>query len=558
MKNLGMFRQFVKATEKNINTNKDVWIYTRVSSKDQESNKSLTHQLAEGHKLAKENNYIVTSTFGGTYESASGDMTRVEFMKLINAVRSANKKPFAILLNTISRFSRTGGNGIALANELVEKLGVNLIEVSTGKNTITEDGKLEIYAGLLKARQENLDRLKVTIPGLKKFLEEGNWLGRVPKGYDHYGPRVKSVKFFNPVQKVEINAEGEILKHAWQWKLQGEKDFMIIQKLSNLGLKVTKQSISSMWRNPFYCGVLCNSLSEGEVYKGNWPKMISENDFLFIQKQIKEGNRQSYRLDKANVDRPLNAFIFCSECNSKMCGYEVKKKRLHYYKCNNCKGVSINAKTSIKAKNTGAHELFEIELSKYQLHADLKDLFKEQLKLTYEQLTNESNSETELAEKQYDKCVEELKLLKKRYATDSSIDKEIYLELKAELEMKINEISAQMKNDSSKISNLQNYLNISESVVSNISKYWASGDLETKKRIQQLVFKDGIVLDTKKRQYLTKKVNSIFSLSNGLNSIVMRDTKKKRHSAVSLFNSQKQENLCLVAGARLERTTFGL
>lgn len=558
MKNLGMFRQFVKATEKNINTNKDVWIYTRVSSKDQESNKSLTHQLAEGHKLAKENNYIVTSTFGGTYESASGDMTRVEFMKLINAVRSANKKPFAILLNTISRFSRTGGNGIALANELVEKLGVNLIEVSTGKNTITEDGKLEIYAGLLKARQENLDRLKVTIPGLKKFLEEGNWLGRVPKGYDHYGPRVKSVKFFNPVQKVEINAEGEILKHAWQWKLQGEKDFMIIQKLSNLGLKVTKQSISSMWRNPFYCGVLCNSLSEGEVYKGNWPKMISENDFLFIQKQIKEGNRQSYRLDKANVDRPLNAFIFCSECNSKMCGYEVKKKRLHYYKCNNCKGVSINAKTSIKAKNIGAHELFEIELSKYQLNADLKDLFKEQLKLTYEQLTNESNSETELAEKQYDKCIEELKLLKKRYATDSSIDKEIYLELKAELEAKINEISAQMKNDSSKISNLQNYLNISESVVSNISKYWASGDLETKKRIQELVFKDGIVLNTKKRQYLTKKVNNIFSLSSGLNSIAMRGAKKKRHSAVSLLNSQKPENLCLVAGARLERTTFGL
>ena len=36
----------------------------------------------------------------------------------------------------------------------------------------------------------------------------------------------------------------------------------------------------------------------------------------------------------------------------------------------------------------------------------------------------------------------------------------------------------------------------------------------------------------------------------------MMDAKKKRHSAVSLFNSQKKENLCLVAGARLERTPF--
>ena len=72
-------------------------------------------------------------------------------------------------------------------------------------------------------------------------------------------------------------------------------------------------------------------------------------------------------------------------------------------------------------------------------------------------------------------------------ATNSSIDKEVYLELKAELETKINDISIKLQNGSSKISNLENYINISEMIPSNISKYWSGGDFETKRRIQHLV-----------------------------------------------------------------------
>jgi DNA invertase Pin-like site-specific DNA recombinase len=137
-----MFKDFAKGYEKKVEENKDVWIYTRVSSKEQELNKSLNTQIDNAKQCVKEKGFNVTQTYGGTYESASGDMTRKEFKKLIEAIRKTKKKPHAILLNTISRFSRTGGAGVSLATELIEDLRVHLYEVSTGRNTFTEEGKL--------------------------------------------------------------------------------------------------------------------------------------------------------------------------------------------------------------------------------------------------------------------------------------------------------------------------------------------------------------------------------------------------------------------------------
>ena len=44
-------------------------------------------------------------------------------------------------------------------------------------------------------KKENSNRLKVTIPGLIAFIKKGNWLGKAPRGYDHYGKRVKKLEF---------------------------------------------------------------------------------------------------------------------------------------------------------------------------------------------------------------------------------------------------------------------------------------------------------------------------------------------------------------------------
>ena len=546
---LEQFKSFAKGYDKKEDPNKQVWIYTRVSSKDQETNKSLTTQIANAKDYCLANNYIVVKTFGGTYESASGDFTRKEFTRLIDEVKKEKNKPYAILLNTINRFSRTGGASVGLATELVEKYGVNLIDVSTGKSTITEDGKIEIYKGLLQARQENLDRLKITIPGMKKFLQEGNWLGKAPKGYDTHGTRVKNYKFHNDIQKIVVNAEGKQLKKAWKWKKQGDKDYEIRQKLSELGLDISKQALSSMWRNPFYCGVLVHKMLDGEVVYGKWEKLVTKQDFFIVQ-QILDGNNFGYKQDKSNPYRPLSGFINCYECGNRLTGYEVKKKGLHYYKCQQCKGGSINANTSLKSIDKGVNNLFAELLSNFKLPQELVPIFKEQLKLTYEMLTNDSNDEEEDLKKSKIKHDSELKKLKRRFAMGEIDDKEIYNELKAEFEEKIFQINEKIGKLDSKISNLEKYIDFSLDVSQNINKYWDSEDIETKKRVQELVFPDGVSLDMSGRQYLTTNINVIFEMSRAISRVPEGSGNKKP--------TKKIGGSALVAGTGLEPVTFGL
>ena len=543
---LSDFNQFVKTKNKVEQTNRDVWVYTRVSTKDQQANKSLQSQKDEGLRYAKEHNYNITRYFGGTYESASGDFTRKEFTKLISEVKASRKRPLAIMIFTINRFSRTGGGGVSLANELVETLNTNLIEISSGKNTLTEEGKLEIYRGLIKARQENLDRLKVTIPGLKKHLEEGGWLGNVPKGYVQFGKRVRAASRYSEKQIIKINEEGLILKKAWKWKLDGDRDCEILKRLEELGLKMTKQALSEMWRNPFYCGINVHGMLDKPV-KGNWEKLVSEQDFMYVL-EILKGNKFGYTHSNSDYRRPLTAFIRCHKCNGKMAGYEVKNKGKHYYKCQKCLKVSINTETTVRG--VGANNLFKDLLTSYQLSPDLAEAFKEQLKLTYSTLNEESEDETAILEKQLAKEEADFKKLKRKYALEDNIDGDIYTELCNDFEAKIDNLKHKINNASKKISNLDNYINISTEIAQNISKYWLSEDLETSIRLQELVFPEGIVIDSENRQYLTPKCNQLFS-SNAVISMISEGVKKNG-------TDKKSMPSCVVARSRLELPTFGL
>ncbi len=194
----------------------------------------------------------MTEEFGGTYESAKSDFTRKEFKRLIDRVQSSRKKPYAILVYKMSRFSRSGGNAIGLVNKLVDEMGVHLIEVCSGISTTTERGKAAIYESLFHAYKENLEKKEIIIPSMRAFIQKGFVLEFLTVGYDHYGPRVRREKFLSHKQRVEINKDGELLREAWQWKLSRlYSDVQILNKLAARGLKLAPQKLSKIRHNPF-------------------------------------------------------------------------------------------------------------------------------------------------------------------------------------------------------------------------------------------------------------------------------------------------------------------
>src|SRR5258708_7300809 len=245
-----------------------------------ERNSSVERQIEANQEYARQHNFKIAEEFGGTYESAKSDFTRKEFKRLIDKVKGSRQKPYAILVYKMSRFSRSGGNAIGLVNMLVEDLGVHLIEVCNGIATTTERGKAAIYDLLFQAYRENLEKKELVVAFMRGFLKKGNWCGPCPTGYDHYGPRVRREKFLSLRQRFEINKEGELLRAAWQWKASGMySDAQILAKLTARGLQLYPQTISKIWRNPFYCSVLVHKLLD-EPVPGNCPSLVTQENFI--------------------------------------------------------------------------------------------------------------------------------------------------------------------------------------------------------------------------------------------------------------------------------------
>jgi hypothetical protein len=62
--------------------------------------------------------------------------------------------------------------------------------------------------------------------------------------------------------------------------------------------------------------------------------------------------------------------------------------------------------------------------------------------------------------------------------------------------------------------------------IQNISKYWISGNINVKKRIQRLIFPSGFFINPVNRQYLTPEINQLFRLTTQI-SMSSEETKKR-------------------------------
>ncbi len=551
MTDLSVFNRFIKKHKQDRPkvVNNKVWSYTRVSSRKQKDNYSLGDQKEQNRLFAEKHGYQITETFGNTNESASSDFTRKEFNDLIARVRTTKDRPFGILVHIIDRFSRTGGSAVGILEQLVTECNVHLIEVSSGLSTITEEGKLAIFEKLLDARRDNFERLKHTIPGMVRFVQAGFYLGVVPRGFDHHGPRVKDFSKRAIEQKILINEEGKKLRLAWSWKIQYLKDFEIRNKLKALGMEISLQQLSNMWRNPFYCGIQTNSLVGKDSVQGNWEPLVSIEVWLKVQ-QVIATNHQGYKIKKNVPMRPLVGTLLCPICNKKLAGYEGKGNRT-YYKCQKGHGVSINAVTSERQnKSTGAHELFISKLDEYILNPRFIGGFTHQMQKLIDSSTKTQNNEVVRYNRQLADLEKKRDTLQEKYYLENIPPKDIYEKLLHKIETEIAALNEKYKAPAVDVSNLGNNLQKAIEFSQNVSKYWKLSNLTGKQIIQEMVFPDGLLVDVKNRQYLTSKVNALFAAKAEYMRILEGQKKE-----IPIKNDEDSQ---VVAGRGFEPLAFGL
>jgi site-specific DNA recombinase len=489
------FGRFGKTEPKKAVTNLAV-MYTRVSGKGQfDKNESLETQRKSIEEYALRNNLIIVSRFGDTYESAKTD-ARKEFQRMLDFIKHSKGTLSTILVYKMTRFSRTGGKAISIADELREKHGVHIKAVTEPIDTSNANGVLFHDMQLLFGRWDNEQRKQVAMAGMKAKFEKGIWVVKPPQGYD--------IVRTNGERKIILNADGKKIKKAWDWKIQGLKNEEIVLKLQALGVKMYKQQLHKIFVNPFYCGLVSHGMLNGKVVEGTHEKMISQEIFMRVNELVSSSSKFGVPHKMEDVNIPLKVFIKCADCNQPFTGYVAKKKNLYYYKyrTNGCK-CNKNAKS--------LHDLFTNELEKVQIKEDLT----EAIKIEMESAFTEQNNENLEREKELKFRMLELKKniekLEEKYFIKEEMNKETYDRFLVKYKEDHKKIQKEIDGCAISISNLKEMINETLVLCQDLRKLWVGGGISLKEKIQKLLFPVGMVFDKETGAFRTPEINYLIA-----------------------------------------------
>ncbi len=515
MENLRIFQKFAKTNKNKLIQGNNAVIYTRVSTKEQaENNASLQTQKKYCDLFAERKELNVVKYFGGTYESAKSD-ERKEFQKMLKYVKSKNDISY-IIVYSYDRFSRTGPNGAYISQEL-KKRGIITLSATQEVDATTSSGAFQQNMYYMFSQFDNEQRRDKIMSGMKEKLLKGYWINTVPFGYTNLNPGK------GKIPNMVINKQGELLKLAFQWKLEKNMTYReIAERLEKKGLSIRWKKLSDYFRNPFYCGVIVHNVLDEPII-GKHPPLISRRKFAKINDLLYQ-NGKDYTKDDINL--PLKRFIKAASCGTPYTGYLVKRKNLYYYK-NNRRGSKENRSAKVM------HQKFEALLKRFELK-DKKHLepLKEIMKYVFVYQHQEKLEELKVNEQKIVELQNKLEILEERFVFKEITDQQYY-KFESKLKEELDSLKIQTSGSNFNLSNLEKSIDIALETSCNLHNTWVLGDLETKKALQMMVFPDGILFDHENDRYRTIRVNSFFHIIPVISRVLTKNengTKLKKQA----------------------------
>lgn len=500
-----------KSNDHPIRSTKNCVIYTRVSSKEQaDTNSSLASQKRYCEEYCQKHGYTIKSYFGGTYESAKGD-ERKEFKKMLEYVRK-NKNIDTILVYSYDRFSRSGMNAAYLGQEL-QKTGVKVIAASQQIDTTSPSGRLHRDMLYLFSQFDNELRKDKVIAGMIENLRQGYWVAATPFGYTNLNRKEKAKN-----HKYIINEQGELLREGFRLKSEGIlTNQEIVERLRKKGCKIHYKSFVRILSNPFYCGYITHSLIPSEIYRGHHPAIISEELFLSANRVIAEEPRSGVSKKHKIDDLPLKTFAFvrasdssdASDCpDTKYTKYDFPmtgyiQKGIYYYKTRK-KGTAVN----VNAKHL--NNLFLNELKRFEYDKKYHDRLGDKIKAVLEEKLQDNFREQAWIKKQLSELTDKIEKLEERFI-EKEISKELFEKYLKKYNSEKKELEQKLSDQTINSSNLHKIVDKGLVIAENLSELWSSADFDNKRKLQSLVFPQGIIYSKEKDTVRTERINSLFA-----------------------------------------------
>ena len=509
MSDLNYFQQFGLGGGNNAaSDNNRCVIYTRLSTTDQEDNTSLGNQAETCRKFAERNGYQIVEEFGGKGESAKAGSARKEYERMMKFVRKKSNRIRYVIFYSYDRFSREGGKAIVAKDEL-RAMGIIIKSASLPIDTANPMGSAMEDFQLIMSKVDNDMRRSKCVDGMIAKMKQGYWCGQAPTGY-------KWDK--NKGEIVFHETKGPLIKKAFMWKYNDPNTTSeeIRVKLRKMGLSLSKPTMTRIFQNPFYCGMIAHNLLNGEVVEGKHPKLVSKKIFLAVNKVVNEKNARGWQKNEANDNLPLKKFMRCDCCGTPLTGFLNKQKGIHYYKCRNSKcRVNKNAKK--------LETLFMEELNRIKVNPAAIPFIAQQLRAIIADQNAAKFKEAAAMETRVKEIDNKLKRLRQRLVLEETITREEYNEFAQVLIEEKEQILKELENSPEKSSNLLNKVEDCLQIAAKLPVLWEKGDYRSKQRLQKVAFPDGMAYSKEKDSVLTFRVNELFRLSGQISAILTQN-----------------------------------
>ncbi len=460
-------------------------IYVRVSSKEQVLGFSLDSQEKICRDFSKKSEHRVLQVYREEGESAK-TADRTELKKMMRFCEKNKRQIGRVVIYKVDRLSRVVSDYLAI-KMFLNKLGIFLVSATENLEN-TPAGKLSETMLSAFAQFDNDVRSVRTIEGMKARLNKGLWSGKAPWGYLNTLDLSKS-KVITPDPE-----KAPIVKILFEKYSTGKYTFPELATMANKlgqksrhGMKISKQLVSKIIKNPIYCGKIVVAKFDIST-QGSHKAIISEKLFDEANSENKGVAGRKLARNKDSPDYPLRG-IQCVGCGGNMSGGKTKGKTKYYqyYGCikSGCKNKRAVKKNELE--NDFTQFLLELTPDEYFF-----DALKEAIKLAHHaELQSVTSSERKLNIKIIELKDKKDKLLELRI--DNKIPDKDFIPFREKLESKIAELEKELNNLSNPELEVDSIIDSSIEFLKHLPENWKSMDVKDLRVLRTLLFPENLV-----------------------------------------------------------------
>jgi len=308
-------------------------LYCRVSTVEQASNLSLPTQEAMCREYCEREGYDVDRVFVDAGESAR-TANRPEFQRLLTYCREQKRALHAVVVHSLTRFSRNTADHHAIA-ALLRGMGISL---RSATEPIDDSPAGRFVEGVLSAAAQfdNDVRSSRIREGMRASRQRGRWINRAPIGY------LNAARLKDGPSLVMDPVRGPLVRQAFELVASAHSLREIRHRLTTLGLTtpqsgqpLARVTLFRLLRKRVYAGWL---KSGDTAERGDWAPLITDDLYDEAQQHLRHigGSRLGRHRRLEHPDFPLRRFVRCGTCDRPFTGSWTTGrggKRHAYYHC---------------------------------------------------------------------------------------------------------------------------------------------------------------------------------------------------------------------------------